>query len=480
MPDRYDAIVIGSGIGGGAIGALLAYSGWKVLLLERNKHIGGRCISYERNGCVMDLGWHFYCLGKQGPLQEICNIIELPNAIPWNDLDGTSYIQVGQTQRKYSKKSMYEVVAEAERDNFERLFYSVFSLSDEELEKLWYVPVREWVLSYTDDPMAYTLIESFVSQYFCVPSHEASCAEFILAFRAVMSNKATAYPSGGNFSVACAYTDAIKHYGGEVLSKTAVDKILVENGKATGVRTEGGEIYHASTVISNADIKLTVDELVGSEHFPDDYVQRIRNLTYSCHGVMLRVLLSEKVTDKQVVIYIPDDRSPPCKVTEEMSAGKVPKLVGGCFGSPTNFDPKLAPPGKQMITSLHACPPDIRDDIDAWREALLRSFYEVYPEAKGKVEKVWVDPPSLIKGMAGETGCIIGIGQTVDQVHEKRPSVVSPIEGLYFSSSEAGGYGIGTELAATSALQLYEVLEPDRALLRRSSENPLAIRAKPG
>ena len=215
-------------------------------------------------------------------------------------------------------------------------------------------------------------------------------------------------------------------------------------------------------IISNADLTLTINEFVGTEHFPREYVERIGKLTYSCHGVMLRVLLSEKVTDKQVVIYIPDDKSPPCKVTEEMQAGKVPHLIGGCFGSPSNFDPNLAPPGKQMITSLHACPPDIRDNIDQWRESLMRSFYAVYPEAQGKVEKVWVDPPSLVKGLAGENGVIIGVGQTVDQVHERRPSQVSPLKGLYFASSEAGGHGIGTELAATSALELFEVLAPTK------------------
>jgi phytoene dehydrogenase-like protein len=461
MNNQYDAIVIGSGIGGGAIGALLAHQGWNVLLLERNKHIGGRCISYERNGCMMDLGWHFYCLGKVGPLQEISNRVELPGGIPWNDLNGTSFIQVGEIQRKYTKNSMYEVVAESERDNFKRLFSDVFTLSDEELDKLWYVPVKDWVLSYTDDPMGYTLIESFVSQYFCVPSDVASCAEFILAFRGVMSNRATAYPSGGNFSVAKAYIDAIKHYNGTVLTETPVEKILVEDGAAVGVRTEDGDEYRAPVIISNADIQLTVQKLVGQEHFPETYVNRINELTYSAHGVMLRVLLSEKVTDKQVVIYIPDEKSPPCKVTDEMKEGKVPHLIGGCFGSPSNFDPNLAPPGKQMITSLHACPEDIRANMDQWRESLMRSFYEVYPEAKGKVEKIWIDPPSLVRGMAGENGVIIGVGQTIDQVHEKRPSQVSPLKGLYFSSSEAGGHGIGTELAATSALELFDILLPE-------------------
>jgi phytoene dehydrogenase-like protein len=469
MSQHYDAIIIGSGIGGGGVGTLLAHAGWKVLVLERNKLIGGRCISYDRSGCTMDLGWHFYCLGKVGPLQEILNRVGLHDAIPWNDLNGTSYIQIGKVAKKYSKQSMYEAASEGERDNFKRLFQAVFTITDEELEKLWYVPVRDWVQSFTRDPMANTLIESFVSQYFCVPSDVASATEFIRAFRDVMANRATSYPSGGNYSVPVAYIEAIKQFGGVVKTGTAVAKVLVEDGRAVGVRAEDGEVFRAPVIIGNADLRMTVLELVGEEHFPKDYIEKVKQLTYSCHGVMLRVLCSEKITNKQVVIYIPDDQSPPCKVTEEMKQGKVPQLIGGCFGSPTEFDPSLAPPGKQMITSLHACPADIRDNIDAWRESLMRSFYEVYPEAHGKVEKVWVDPPSLIKGMAGENGVIIGVGQTIDQVHEKRPSVVSPLEGLYFASSEAGGHGIGTELAANSALELFEKLKSITPASRRAS-----------
>lgn len=460
MAQSYDAIIIGSGIGGGGVGALLSHAGLKVLVLERNKLIGGRCISYDRSGCTMDLGWHFYCLGKVGPLQEILNRVGLPESIPWNDLNGTSYIQIGKVAKKYSKQSMYEAASEDERDNFKRLFQAVFTITDAELDQLWYVPVEQWVQSFTRDKMANTLIESFVSQYFCVPSSEASATEFIRAFRDVMANRATSYPSGGNYSVPVAYIEAIKTFGGVVKTDTAVQKILVENGAAVGVVTEGGETFRAPMIISGADLKMTVLELAGEAHFPPEYVQKVKNLTYSCHGVMLRVLCSEKVTDRQVVIYIPDDQSPPCKVTDEMKAGKVPQLIGGCFGSPTEFDPSLAPDGKQMITSLHACPPDIRDHIDEWRESLLRSFYEVYPQARGKVEKVWVDPPSLVKGLCGETGAIIGVGQTIHQVHERRPSVISPLKGLYFASSEAGGHGIGTELAASSALELFDKLQP--------------------
>ena len=281
MSNQYDAIIIGSGIGGGAIGALLAHAGRKVLVVERNKLIGGRCISYDRGGVPMDLGWHFYCLGKVGPLQEVLNRVGLPDSIPWNDLNGTSYIQIGKTSKKYSKQSMYEAAAEDERENFKRLFEAVFKLTDEELDKLWYVTVHDWVQSFTKDKMANTLIESFAAQYFCVPSSEASAAEFIRAFRDVMANRATSYPSGGNYSVPLAYIEAIKKFGGVVMTHTPVEKIIVENGAAVGIRTEAGDEFRAPMIISNADIKMTVAELVGEQHFPAEYAEKIRNLTYS-------------------------------------------------------------------------------------------------------------------------------------------------------------------------------------------------------
>ena len=53
MSSQEEAIVIGSGIGGAAAGALLAHEGWKVRVLEKNNIIGGRCASYEKEGFIV-------------------------------------------------------------------------------------------------------------------------------------------------------------------------------------------------------------------------------------------------------------------------------------------------------------------------------------------------------------------------------------------------------------------------------------------
>ena len=124
----------------------------------------------------------------------------------------------------------------------------------------------------------------------------------------------------------------------------------------------------------------------------------------------------------------------------------------GSFRSSTNYDPSLAPKGRQMIFFGTGCPP--KPDRKEWGQALLHSFYTVYPQARGKVMWCRLDTPDVVAGYAGEDGNVIG----VDQIHERRPSVKSPLEGLYFASAEAGGHGIGAELAGDSARELFRVL----------------------
>ena len=56
----------------------------------------------------------------------------------------------------------------------------------------------------------------------------------------------------------------------------------------------------------------------------------------------------------------------------------------------------------------------------------------------------------------GENGAGIGIAQIVGQAGHDRPSIKTPIEGLYIVGAEAGGAGVGTELAANSAIEFFE------------------------
>jgi len=64
----YDAIVIGSGVGGSVTAGLLAREGARVLVLEKNPQLGGVLASYRRDGFKLDFGSHLIPRGERGAL----------------------------------------------------------------------------------------------------------------------------------------------------------------------------------------------------------------------------------------------------------------------------------------------------------------------------------------------------------------------------------------------------------------------------
>jgi phytoene dehydrogenase-like protein len=67
----YEAIVIGAGLGGLACAALLASDGRRVLVLERNDYLGGRCSAYQRDGFTVDRGTHMITRIEGGPYEKL-------------------------------------------------------------------------------------------------------------------------------------------------------------------------------------------------------------------------------------------------------------------------------------------------------------------------------------------------------------------------------------------------------------------------
>lgn len=83
MAERADTVIIGGGVGGTALGALLASAGQRVILFEKNTIIGGRCASYIRDEFIVDVGVHLFGMCDKGPLGEVCRRAGEPEAIKW-------------------------------------------------------------------------------------------------------------------------------------------------------------------------------------------------------------------------------------------------------------------------------------------------------------------------------------------------------------------------------------------------------------
>ncbi|HUX98614.1 MAG TPA: NAD(P)/FAD-dependent oxidoreductase [Candidatus Deferrimicrobium sp.] len=457
---KKSVIIVGGGIGGTAVGALLAHKGFQVQLFDKNSLIGGRCTTYEKEGFKIDVGVHLFGEGAGGPLQEITEIIELSNSIQWELSRNPRPLLCYKGEKSiYSRETMAKLLPAKEQENVSKFFADCMSIRKKRIEELYYTDLETFIKQYSDDPNFHAFIGMICGQYFCVAPNEASTGEFIRSFRGVVNKRASAYPRGGCIAIPEAYVKGIEKYGGKVHLNTEAKRIIVEGEKAIGIELKDGSTHCADVIISNADIQNTVNNLVGEKHFPKDYVKRVNKLTYAQHCLAIKVALDKKVTDQKLIMNVHIDYSDMGAYIEQIIKGQIPDEIGGMITIPSNYDPHLAPEGKQLIFSGTAISSDWRNqNWKKWGERCLESLQKVIPEIEGHVMWYNIDTPELVEQYAGEYGNIIGVGQTVDQVKERRPSQISPITNLYIVGCEAGGWGIGTELAANSALELTDIL----------------------
>ena len=459
-----DAIIVGGGIGGVAVGALLAHDGFKVKLFEKNKLIGGRCLTYDYKGFKVDLGVHLFGVGPKGYLGDVCKRIEMPNAIQWvisNNPRPTMYYD-GEF-KIYSRKNMGQVVG-ASKEDFDltmKFFADILSMRKKQIKELYYTGLTDFINKYSTNPILHTFISMIAGQYFCTFPDETSAGELIRCFRQVVTAKSSAYPIGACIAIPKAYKRGIEKYGGEVSLESPVKKIIVEENKAKGIELEDGSVFYSNIVISNADIQNTVSNLVGDDKFPKEYSNRVKDLKYANHCLALKIGLKQPITDQKLIMAASGlDYNRIKSMEKELLGGKVPEKAGGMITIPTNYDPNLAPEkGNQMIFFGTGClGGQSKSYYEKWGEICWETLLEIFPDAEKHLIWKKLDTPRLVESYAGEYGNIIGVAQTVDQIHERRPKHQTPIEGLYIVGAEAGGHGIGAELAANSAMELYNIL----------------------
>src|SRR5262249_54905514 len=151
------------------------------------------------------------------------------------------------------------------------------------------------------------------------------------------------------------------------------------------------------------------------------------------------------------------------------------KVVAVYCPIPTNFDESLAPPGAQLLTACAVAPctdvkrpedtrPHARSDR-AFIDGLLGALRALVPGALE--EALFVDTMSteaLAAWIGKPGGPAVSTGQTPAQVGRARPTVRTPLPGLYVCGDGAGGRGLGTELPCQSAVECADALAADAML----------------
>jgi len=444
--DKFDTIIIGSGIGGLAVGAILVsrQPAHRVLILEKNSGLGGRLFSYEKQGFKLDIGAHVFSRSNKGPIGEILRLlgkeerIEFTHVRPTTSYRGKTFL---------FPRGLQDILSEKDFERLMGIFSTMRSLTPHEVEELDETDLCSYVQRFTDNGLINACIDNICMVYLVVPYHRASAGEFIRCFQAEGNARASGYPLGGCGAVAQVIAEGIKEKGGVIETNAKVDKIIIEDCEAKGV-VVGGRSYEANTVISNADTRHTMIGMIGEQHLDEGYLTRVKSLEYSYSAFVVRLALDKVLANWKLITHIGGDD--PMAWCNALEAGRIPQELNAFMPVPSNFAPDVAPEGKQLLTIATSVPFGF-EDTGGLKDAMLEIVQGLIPNIRKHIMWMDVTTPADIDRFVGEDGAVIGVAQNTHQSGKNRPNVTTPIKGLYLCGAEAGGWGVGAELAVESA-----------------------------
>lgn len=477
-------VVVGAGIGGAGVAALLQNKGYQVTLLERNGFTGGRCTSFARDGFIVDSAFHMFSLGDSGPHGEINRrirgdlqwqnygimgtarmngrgFVKIPVSIPgWIPQGASAYI------RGVSRPKIFENLRHTLRNfgmaELLQILYKILMIDERFMDSLNDVTMYDFLSRFSEDPVIHRPWAFLSLLATVVPYTEVSAGELIRSTLISYRRKSLGVPIGGSKEIPDSFVRAFKRDGGELRIGCEVGRILVENGRARGVETHEGEEIDADVVISNAGIQRTV-ELAGEEKFPEEYVSYVKGLKYSYGAVIIKLGLSRRIESLPPRGFFNMSNLDPEELVGYIEKRIVPEDLPFCAIFPSDWDPKAAPLGKQLAILGSMVPNNVTPENTAYGERIKQRleeiFYEFFPEVRNNVEWRITNDVAHFASLTGKaTGEVIGLAQCVGQTGVHKPSPLTPVKDLWLVGCDAGARGVGTEQASASALYVSNLI----------------------
>jgi phytoene dehydrogenase-like protein len=450
---RYDAVVVGAGVGGLVAANLLAKGGLSVLLVEQHYMAGGFCSTFRRAGYTFDAATHFYpLLGNPETLTGRL-LADLGVETGWVKMDPVDTFHFPDGSR-FAVPADYETYRARldqefphQREALARFFEEVrqaYLLGllayfrgrvTERLEPLRPLTVRQALDRHFDDEKLKLLLTADCPHWGSPPERTSFVFDSMLRLSYFLGNY---YPRGGSQAFADELALRFEERGGDILMSTRVDRIEVEGGRVRGVEMEtdrgalaGRHRVETPFVLSNADLLQTYERLLGPEHVPPEELAAARALrpTFPCFltHVGLRDVAPEALEEAQGYYWRHWD---PDRVGRD---GLICKVF-----APTLYEPDLAPPGGQIVILQKVLEMDYGGvtDWDAHKarveDFVVSHLARVIPGVRERiVVRLSASAKTAWRFTLNTAGAMLGWEMSPEQLGDGRPGIRGPVEGLY-------------------------------------------------
>ncbi len=499
---RWDAIVVGSGLGGLTTAAHLATNGLRTLVLEQHDTAGGSSqVFRRRRRYEFDVGLHYVgdC-GPRGMIPSVFRGLGLEGRVQWRELDPDGFdtivlpglsFRVPRGWDRYLERLTETFPAEqaplrecvAILSSIPRELRAAPPATAENLAELVQAAptLMRWGLRTMGElldelglsPQARAVICAESGDHATPPSRCAVSVHAGLLDHYISGG--AWYPAGGGQVLAAHLVEVIHAHDGRVRTQARVGRILTEDGAVRGVELSDGERLEAAVVVSGADLKRTFLELLDAGAVSAATRERVAaaRMAPPLFSVYLAVDCAIETLMPNTQFWALPSTDPEaayrqCAATspEELELDPAKLFVYITSASwKDRGNPHIAPPGQSTLEIMSLAPGDHRawgtrgDPVsgdrygrsESYREvkerfaqALIDRAQELIPGLRDHI--VWQEASSPLtqeRYTLCTGGGSYGLEFTPDQIGPNRPDAVTEIGGLYLAgASTVWGHGI--------------------------------------
>jgi phytoene dehydrogenase-like protein len=503
MKDKYDAIIVGGGHNGLTAAGYLGRAGLKTLVLERRPIVGGAVVTEEfhpgykistisyvvsllQSKVIKDLELknHGFEMIKMDGTLSICkddylffNDDEDHNRKEVERFSSTDYDAMEKFDEMF--QSVGGVIRNQmlkEPPTLDASFSDLLKLGRMGLDIRRLTPQLRYRLLQILTSSAYDLIERWFESPMIKSMYGAACfsgnyaslrqpGSAIPLFHSAIGELdgeqgAWRMVKGGMGGLTQAMASFAESKGVDIQTDAPVEKILIENGRATGVRLENGKEVYGRCVMANTDPKRTFLKLIDSKHLDPEFARDINQIRMGHSSPRVNIALKglpdirffppgEGSWHRSDICIFPDIKGQEANYFSA-ATGHFPKEPRLEITIPSTLDDTLAPAGHHVMTVLAKYYPyDLTDGVN-WDDVkedaadqIIDYISKVMPNLKDLIVGRQMISPLDLENVYGLTqGDIFHGRHDLDQIlsmrpHPKAAQYSTPIKALYLCGSGA-------------------------------------------
>ena len=425
--NEFDAIVVGSGVGGMCAAAYLVAGGKRVALIEKSPYLGGRCSHREREAHKVTTGALMIPMGPRSAIRQAFDALGVD--MDMIDLTGKMRYRLSHGDYDISPRGgglLGMIRFAMQNDDEAEVFHQRIVDALTGWTPLSSITILDWFDQYTDNQEVKNLFQGYCAALMGVNMHEIPASEFFSFLKYHSKGSQFGMARLGNAHMMETLANAIVSKGSVVLTQSSCRRILIEENRVVGVeiksRGEETQTLLAPLVLSNAGPRRTIDLAGGLDKFEASYVAEFQK-----NDIDAPIMHASFVLDEPLVTGFDG-----CMVfgnTTNLIYLEIPSLIS----------PDISPEGVYLHTAYGAPADAAKPDLNNEFETMLAELEANFPGVLGRANflvraKHRGDSPGMHRW--------VGRGMPVN----------TSVHGLYNVGDGCAPEGtIGTESAAASA-----------------------------